>query len=231
MFTVRPGRARGRTQLNWLDSRHTFSFGDYFDPAHHHFRSLRVINDDLVAAGAGFGTHPHRDMEILTYVLKGAIAHKDSMGHGETVQQGEWQYMSAGSGILHSEFNPSPTEQAHFLQIWIVPEKKGLTPRYEQKSIPNDRPGAWAVVASRDGRDDSIAIRQDATLLSARLEPGQSLTYDLAPGRGGWLHVATGSIVAHGLPLEAGDALAIESEDRISFTAKDATEVFLFDLA
>ena len=229
MLTLRPAAQRGTTNFGWLDSRHSFSFGDYYDPAYHHFRALRVINDDRIAAGGGFPTHPHRDMEILTFVLSGAIAHRDSMGTVGTVNAGEWQYMSAGTGVAHSEFNPSATDPTHLLQIWLVPDKKGYAPRYAQKSFADAPHGAWVPVATPDGRDGSMAIRQDAVLSTAKLRPGDEVSYAFAPGRGGWLHLATDTATVNGLSLTAGDGLAITDEATVTVTGDG--EVLLFDLA
>lgn len=229
MLTLRPAAERGSFDHGWLDTKHTFSFGDYFDPDHHHFRALRVINDDRIAAGAGFPTHPHRDMEILTFVLSGAIAHRDSMGNGSTVKAGEWQYMSAGTGVAHSEFNPSDTDPTHLLQIWIVPDKKGYAPRYGQQSFADAPPGRWATVAAPDGRDGSMAVRQDVVLSTAKLGAGDEVRYDFRPGRAGWLHLATGTATVNGLSLAAGDGLAITDEPTVTVTGTG--EVLLFDLA
>jgi redox-sensitive bicupin YhaK (pirin superfamily) len=232
MLTIRKAADRGVTRTDWLDSRHTFSFGDYFDPAHHHYRALRVINDDRVAPGAGFGMHPHRDMEILTYMLRGQLAHRDSMGHGEVIRPGEWQKMTAGTGIRHSEFNPSDTDPVHLLQIWIVPDTKGLTPAYEQKAFPAaEKRGRWRVVASPDRRDGSIGVNQDVVVSAAVLKPGEAVGYDLAAGRGAWLHVATGAVTVNGRPLSAGDAAAVEGEPRVEVVGTEEGEVLLFDLA
>ena len=231
MLTIRKADDRGTTRIGWLDSRHSFSFGDYFDPAHHHFRSLRVINDDKVAPGGGFGAHPHRDMEIITYVLSGALQHQDSMGNGSVIRPGNWQKMSAGTGIVHSEFNASDKEPVHLLQIWIVPETKGLTPGYVERAYPDaETRGKWRVAASRDGRDGSIPVAQDVTLSVAKVRPGDRLGYEFAPGRGGWLHVATGGVTANGVPLGAGDALAIENETALAVVGEADGEVLLFDL-
>lgn len=231
MLRVRKSEDRGATRIGWLDGRHTFSFGDYYDPAHHHFRSLRVINDDRIAPGGGFPMHPHRDMEILTYVLSGELSHEDSMGNGSVIRPGEWQKMSAGTGVLHSEFNPSTTTPTHLLQMWIVPDRKGLEPSYAQQSIPvADRTGQWKVAASRDGRDGSIVVHQDVTLSVAKVRPGDRLPYTFAESRGGWLHVATGAASVNGTWLSAGDAVAIEGEAAVEVVGDADGEVLLFDL-
>ena len=230
MFTIRRGTDRGVTNFGWLDSRHTFSFGDYYDPAHHNYRTLRVINDDRIAAGGGFPSHPHRDMEILTCLLSGELEHKDSMGTGEVIHPGEWQRMTAGRGVVHSEFNPSQVNPSHLLQIWIVPERKGLEPGYEQKSLPSGD-GVWRTVASRDGRDGSLTIHQDAVLSSARIGKDQSLDYSLPAGRGAWLHVAKGKVDVNGHEVGEGDAAAIEGEPRFTVKGRDGGDVILFDLA
>jgi redox-sensitive bicupin YhaK (pirin superfamily) len=230
MFTVRKSHERGVTNFGWLDSKHTFSFGDYYDPNHHHFRSLRVINDDRVAAGGGFPSHPHRDMEILTCVLSGELEHKDSMGTGAVIRPGEWQRMTAGRGIVHSEFNPSQTTPTHLLQIWLVPDAKGLEPEYDQKTLPAGE-GTWRIAASPDGRDGSLKIHQDAVLATTKLGPGQTLDYPITKGRGVWLHVATGDVTVNGTPLGAGDAVAVEGEPRLTLTGRNGGEVILFDLA
>jgi len=232
MFTIRKGSERGVTKIDWLDSRHTFSFGDYVDPGHHHFRTLRVINDDRVAPGGGFGTHPHRDMEIITYVLAGELEHRDSMGHGEVIHAGEWQAMHAGTGLLHSEFNPSGTDPVHLLQIWIIPDRKGYEPGYQQKRFADeDQRGKWRLAASRDGADGSLVIHQDVRLLVAKLEAGKELSYELSPGRAAFLHVATGAATVNGRALIAGDAMAAEGEPRIEVAGREPGEVLLFDLA
>jgi redox-sensitive bicupin YhaK (pirin superfamily) len=232
MLTIRTAADRGTTRIGWLDSRHTFSFGDYRDPRHTQFRALRVINDDRVAPGQGFGTHPHRDMEIATYVLSGELAHRDSLGHVRGLKPGEWQAMTAGTGLTHSEFNPSATEPVHFLQVWLLPERRGLTPAYDQKQYPEaERLGRWRVALSPDGRDGSLRLHQDAVVSQATVRPGDTLGYDFAPGRGGWLHVATGAVTVNGLPLAAGDGLAVEGEGQIVVEGVEAGEVILFDLA
>jgi hypothetical protein len=229
MFTIRKGSDRGITRLPWLDSRHTFSFGDFIDPKHHQFRTLRVINDDRIAAGGG--THPHRDMEIITHVISGQLEHKDSMGHGEIIHAGEWQAMHAGTGLLHSEFNPSVESPAHLLQIWIFPDRRGYEPGYQQKRFDDGTtPGAWRLIASRDGTDGSLVVHQDARILAAKLEPTQAAVYELAKGRGAFIHVATGSMNVNGANLEAGDGAAIENESRITVEGAQTGEVLLFDL-
>jgi redox-sensitive bicupin YhaK (pirin superfamily) len=232
MFAVRRGADRGATRLAWLDSRHTFSFGDYFDPDHHQFRTLRVINDDRVAPGGGFGTHPHRDMEILTYVLSGGLEHRDSMGNGEVIHAGEWQAMTAGTGIRHSEFNPSQADPVHLLQIWIFPDRKGYTPGYQQRQFTDaEKAGRWRLVASPNGEDGSLVIRQDARLYLARLDPGQAVRHELKPGRGAYLHVATGAATVNGTKLAAGDGVAVEGESIVEVTGDEGGEMLLFDLA
>jgi redox-sensitive bicupin YhaK (pirin superfamily) len=231
MFTIRKGTDRGTTRIDWLDSRHTFSFGDYNDPKFHQYRTLRVINDDRIAPGGGFGTHPHRDMEILTYVLSGELEHRDSMGNGEVIRAGEWQSMHAGTGILHSEFNPSEKDSAHLLQIWIFPDRKGHTPGYQQKRFPvAGRDGAWQLAASPDGADGSLIVHQDVKLSVAKLSAGQAVKYTLAPGRGAFLHVATGAVTVNGLDLVAGDAVAVDDESVIDVAVVHPGEVLLFDL-
>ena len=229
MLTIRRGDDRGTTAIGWLNSRHTFSFGDYIDPANHHYRTLRVINDDYVAGGGGFPMHPHRDMEILTYVMSGQLEHRDSMGNGTVIGPGEWQKMSAGTGIRHSEFNPSETETVHLLQIWIVPDRKNLQPEYDQKLFTDeDKRNRWKTIASPDGRDGSIRVHQDAVLSAAVLGEGDSLKYPLANGRGAWLHVAKGTVTINGQVLNEGDAAAVEGEPIV---ASGNGEVLLFDLS
>ena len=229
---VRRASERGRTDWGWLDSRHTFSFGDYHDGRHMGFRSLRVINDDRVTAGAGFGTHGHRDMEILSYVLEGAIEHKDSMGTGSVIRPGEIQMMRAGTGVMHSEFNPSKTEGLHFLQIWIVPERVGLAPAYGQ--MPVDREAAqrgFARLASRDGRDGSLQIAQDASLWLALVEKGERRSLPLAAGRSAWVHVARGAAEVNGQALSEGDGAAITGAAAVTLAGTGSAEVLVFDLA
>jgi quercetin 2,3-dioxygenase len=230
MLTIRKGSDRGITRFGgWLDSRHTFSFGEYHDPQHHQFRALRVINDDKVAPGGGFPTHPHRDMEILTCVLTGALEHRDSMGNGEVIRAGEWQAMTAGTGITHSEFNPSKTQPVHLLQIWLFPDKRGHTPGYQQKQFTDaDKRGKWALVASPDGEDGSLVIHQDARVYQTKLL-GESVRHELKEGRAAFVHVATGSATVNGTKLTAGDAVAVEDEREV--VASGEGDVLLFDLA
>ena len=231
MLTVRKSNERGVTRIGWLDSKHSFSFGEYYDPAHHHYRSLRVLNDDKINGGGGFDPHPHRDMEILTYVLSGALRHQDSMGNGSVIRPGEWQKMSAGTGVVHAEFNDSDDVPLHLLQIWIVPDEKGLAPSYDERSYPDaERLGKWRVAASKDGRDGSIVVHQDVTLSVSKVRPGDRLDYDLAPGRGAWLQVATGAVTVNGTRLSAGDAAAVEGEPRVEVVGEADGEVLLFDL-
>jgi redox-sensitive bicupin YhaK (pirin superfamily) len=230
MIQIRRSGERGHADHGWLDSRHTFSFADYHDPAWMGFRSLRVINDDRVAAGRGFGTHPHRDMEIVSYVLGGSLEHRDSMGNGRIIQPGEFQHMSAGTGVLHSEFNPSTEAPTHFLQIWIVPDQKGVPPRYAEKSCRDAASGRLHLVASRTGRADSIAIRQDADLWLAKLDTGERVRHTLAPDRHAWIHVATGSLTLNGQPLEAGDSAGITGESSLELAGTTPAQAILFDL-
>jgi quercetin 2,3-dioxygenase len=230
MMTIRRANERGHANHGWLDTWHTFSFAGYFDPAHMGFRSLRVINDDTVAPGAGFGTHPHRDMEIITYVLSGAVQHKDSMGNGRVIKPGEFQYMAAGTGIQHSEFNPSPTEPGHFLQIWILPDRKGVKPRYEEKTLTRTKAGELHLVASKSGRDNSIAINQDANVYVARLREGDSIRHVLKPQRQAWVHVAEGELDLNGETLRAGDGAALVDEKQVTLAGKGPAQVLLFDL-
>lgn len=231
MRLPRPATARGRTSLSWLDSRHTFSFGSYHDPAWMGFRGLRVINEDVVAPGQGFGTHPHRDMEIVTLVLSGALAHRDSTGGGGVLGPGEVQAMSAGSGIRHSEHNASGDQPVHFLQIWLAPSQSGLAPRYAQAAVPMaSRQGRWAVVAGPSSAA-VLPLRAEARVLLADLAVGDGLTHRLPAGRHAWLHVATGGIEVDGAPLVAGDGLGISDEPQVALTARSAATVILFDLA
>jgi redox-sensitive bicupin YhaK (pirin superfamily) len=231
VITIRSSEERGHADHGWLDTRFTFSFADYYDPKHMGFRSLRVINDDRVAAGAGFPMHPHRDMEIITYMLDGVIAHKDSMGNAAQIRAGEVQRMTAGTGILHSEFNPSPGEAAHLLQIWIHPRKRGLTPEYDQRFFAGEeKQGKLLLVASGDGRDGSMKIEQDVDLFASRLDAGERIAHDLARGRHGWVQVARGSVLVQGQVLQEGDGAAIEGESRIEIEGIHSAEFLLFDL-
>jgi quercetin 2,3-dioxygenase len=230
MMTIRKSNERGHAEHGWLDSYHSFSFADYYNPQWMGYRTLRVINDDLVMPGMGFGTHPHRDMEIITYVLSGQLQHKDSMGNGRIIRPGELQYMSAGSGVQHSEFNPSQAEAAHFLQIWIMPDAKGVKPRYAEKSLRDAPAGKLNLVTSKTGRDGSIAIHQDADLWLAKLDAGQQVAHSLANNRNAWVHVAEGEVVLNGKTLSGGDAAAISREDKLQFTANKPSQVLLFDL-
>ncbi len=235
MITLRPANERGHANHGWLDTYHTFSFADYYDPKYMGFRSLRVINDDRVAAGRGFGTHPHQDMEIVTYVLEGELAHKDSMGTGATIVPGEVQRMSAGTGVLHSEFNHSKTDEVHLLQIWILPEKRGLEPGYEQKFFADEEKlNRFRIVASRDGREGSVKIHQDGAIYAALIEEGKSAAYSLEKGRYAWIHVARGSVTLKGNTLNAGDGAAITEEEMLTLVGNSIgkkAEVLLFDLA
>ena len=232
MITIRRAGERGHFDHGWLDTFHTFSFGDYDDPAHMGFRDLRVINEDRVERGAGFPTHGHRDMEIVTYILEGALQHRDSLGTGSVIRPGEVQRMTAGTGVTHSEYNASRTEPVHLLQIWILPEAPGLRPSYEQKAFPAaGRRGRWQVVASRDARDGSVTIHQDASLQLAELGAGESIDYGLAPGRHAWLQVARGKVDVDGETLQTSDGAAISDVRNLRVTGRAPSEVLLFDLA
>jgi len=230
MMNIRKASERGHANQGWLDSYHTFSFADYHDPRWMGFRSLRVINDDLVMPGMGFGMHPHRDMEIITYILSGSLAHKDSMGNGRVIRTGDVQYMSAGTGVRHSEFNPSDDESVHLLQIWIQPDRQGVTPHYAEKSLAQAPTGILHLVTSRTGRNGSIAIQQDADLWLARLNAGQSVKPVLAAGRHAWLHVAEGEVTLNGKTLSAGDAAALNAGTTLDIAATKPAQVLLFDL-
>jgi quercetin 2,3-dioxygenase len=223
MITIRTHDRRGRTKFDWLDSSHTFSFGDYNDPDHMGFRTLRVINDDYVEPGRGFSPHSHRDMEIISLVLDGGLEHKDNTGTSSVIRPGDVQRMSAGTGITHSEWNHSKTEDVHFLQVWILPDTRGLAPGYEQKSIPEEtRRGRLVLLASRDGRDGSVSLHQDVALFGARLDPGQSIIHAPAPGRHAWVHVARGALALNGRPLVAGDGAAVSDETRLTIVGAAA---------
>jgi len=231
-LTVRRSNERGHAEHGWLDSRHTFSFADYYDANHMNFRSLRVINEDYIAPGMGFGMHPHRDMEIFSYVLGGALQHKDSLGNGSILKPGQIQLMSAGTGVLHSEFNPSREEQTHILQIWIMPSKKNLTPGYTEWTPSDEQAIAQKVlVISPDGRDQSAVIHQDADVWRVKLATGEKVTHQLKPGRGAWLQVARGRVNFAGADLSAGDAASIEDPGALEIVASEDAEALLFDLA
>jgi quercetin 2,3-dioxygenase len=232
MINIRRAKDRGTADFGWLDSRHTFSFGEYYDAEHMGFGPLRVINEDRVSPGQGFGTHGHRDMEIISYVLEGALEHKDSIGTGSVIRPGDFQVMSAGTGIRHSEFNHSKNEPVHFLQIWVVPAREGIAPRYEQRTFSTtEKRGRLRLVGSSDGRDGSVVIHQDVELFSSLLNAGEKVTHALAAGRKGWLQIVRGAATMNGLDLAAGDGAAVEAEPALSVTAKgDGTEILLFDL-
>ena len=231
-LNIRRADERGHADHGWLNSHHTFSFADYYDPAHLGFRSLRVINDDRVAPGMGFGTHPHRDMEIFSYVLEGTLEHKDSMGNGRQLKPGQIQLMSAGRGITHSEFNPSPQALLHFLQIWIQPRARGLTPGYtEWLPKPEHADAPKVLVISTDGRDGSATIHQDADIYRIRLKAGQTVAHDLKAGRGAWLQIAEGELTLNGVELRTGDGASTEQPGKLTLTAACSTEAILFDLA
>jgi redox-sensitive bicupin YhaK (pirin superfamily) len=232
MIAIRKSSDRGHLNHGWLDTYHTFSFGEYYDPAQMSFRTLRVMNEDRVAPGQGFGMHGHRDMEIVTYVLSGALEHKDSLGHGEVLRPGELQRMSAGRGIRHSEFNPSSDEAVHLYQIWLMPREMGLEPSYEQKAFPAaERQNRLRLVASPTGEEGSLTIQQDARLYLTTLDAGVELPFQLAPNRHGWLQILSGAVSLNGQPLAAGDGAAISGEEELSLLAAGPSEVLLFDLA
>ena len=232
-MVLRPAEERGAADHGWLDTRHTFSFASYYDPRHMGFRALRVINDDRIAGGGGFPMHPHRDMEIVTYVLDGALEHKDSLGNGSVIRPGEAQRMSAGRGIRHSEFNPSRRDDVHLLQIWIEPDLAGVEPSYEQKPIPPaDRTNRLQVVASADGRDGSVRIHSTTSLYATVIEPGRTVAHAVEPGRHAWLHVARGAVTVNGRPMKDGDGLAVTAPGLLELTGRDrGAEVLVFDLA
>lgn len=235
MITTRPAAERGHFDHGWLNTYHTFSFADYHDPRHTHFRGLRVINEDTVQPGGGFGTHPHRDMEIITYILQGAVAHKDSMGTGSTIVPGDVQRMSAGTGVLHSEFNHSRDELVHLLQIWIFPSERGLKPSYEQKTFTaEEKLNRLRLVASPDASEGSVILHSDARIYGSLLGPGASVTHALAQERGAWIQVVSGAIEVNGKRLAAGDGAAIENEKLLTITGRaesGRSEFLLFDLA
>lgn len=232
MITIRNRDERGAVNMGWLNSKHSFSFGHYYDPAHMGFRALRVINDDRVIPGAGFPTHGHADMEIVSYVLDGALEHKDTLGTSSVIRPGEVQRMSAGSGIRHSEYNASKKDPAHFLQIWILPDEEGMVPGYEQKAFEREeKQGRLRLVGSRDGRDGSVTIHQDVDLYATLLDEGDSVTHELRPGRHAWVQVARGQIRLNGTVLKEGDGAAISKEESLTLDGVVSAEVLLFDLA
>ena len=232
MLEVRKSEARGHARHDWLDSYHSFSFADYYDPAHVAFGALRVINEDRVQPGRGFGTHGHRDMEILSYVLSGALEHKDSLGTGSVIRPGDVQRMSAGTGVMHSEFNPSSTDETHFLQIWILPRFTGMRPGYEQKRFAEEeKRGRLALIASADGRDGSVTVHQDVSVYAGLFDDDESAELDVAAGRRTYVHVARGAVSVNGTPLKAGDALKASDIARITIENGEKSEVLVFDLA
>lgn len=232
MIQIRKAEQRGRADHGWLNTYHTFSFASYDDPAHMGFRSLRVMNEDRVAAGKGFGTHPHRDMEIVSYVLEGALEHKDSMGNGEVLRPGEFQRITAGTGITHSEFNPSKEEPTHFYQIWLLPESNGLPPGYEQKRFDDDRMrNALRLVASRDGKGGSLTIHQDARIYLSKLDADKTVEFAIAPGRHTWLQVLRGGVTLNGQAMQTSDGASVSDEATLTIGAKSDAEIMLFDLA
>jgi redox-sensitive bicupin YhaK (pirin superfamily) len=232
MLTIRKAEDRGHFDFGWLDTRHTFSFGEYHDPRHMGFRALRVINEDVVRGGAGFGTHPHRDMEIVTYVLAGELAHKDSMGNGSVIRPDDVQRMSAGTGVTHSEHNGSSSVPVHLLQIWILPAATGTPPSYEQRAFPaSEKRGRFRLVGAPDGRDDAVTIHQDVALYATLLAPGEAVQHALAPGRHAWVQVVRGRVAVNGHELAAGDGAALSDEPALTLKAVDASELLLFDLA
>jgi len=232
MITIRKSEDRGHFNHGWLDTYHTFSFDQYYDPGHTHWRALRVINEDRVAAGKGFPTHTHRDKEIVTYILSGALQHRDSMGNGSVIRPGDVQRMTAGTGVAHSEFNPSADEPVHLLQIWILPSARNLTPSYEQKFFSDDeRTGRLRLIASADGSDGSVQIHQDTRIFAAIIHEGEAVRHTLKDDRSGWLQVARGSVVLNDVELNPGDGAAISHETDLRIAANDRAEVLLFDLA
>lgn len=231
MISIRKSSERGHTNIGWLDSYHTFSFGDYLDPTHHGFKSLRVINQDKVEPGQGFGTHGHRDMEIISYVLEGELEHKDSLGMGSVIRPGDVQRMSAGTGVMHSELNPSMIKPVHFLQIWIFPQRTGLKPSYEQKRFTKEqKKGTFLLIASRDGRNGSVTVHQDVHLYSSILDPGEELVYSKLPERGVWIQIARGKVALNEKDLESGDGAAVTGIETLTITGKEKAEFLLFDL-
>jgi hypothetical protein len=232
LIVRRKAAERGHFNFGWLNTYHTFSFGDYYDEQHMGFRSLRVINEDRVQPGRGFPTHGHRDMEIITYVLNGALGHKDSLGNGSVIRPGDLQRMSAGTGVRHSEYNNSADEPVHFLQIWLIPSEQGIKPSYQQQTYSNEeKRGRLRLIVSPDGSKGSVSVHQDARLYAALVEPGQEISHQLEPARHGWLQVARGAVALNGQPLEAGDGAAISQETSLRIAAVEPSEILLFDLA
>ncbi len=232
MINLRPSQDRGHTKLSWLESRHTFSFGEYHDRKYQGFQQLRVINEDQVQPGKGFETHTHRDMEIISYVLEGTLAHKDSVGTSSLIRAGEVQRMSAGTGIRHSEYNPSKTLRVHFLQIWILPDRRGLEPSYEQRAFLRDeKHGRWRLVASKDGRDGAVTVHQDMELYITLLDPGEKLNYQLQTDRHAWVQVTRGEVVLNGNRLVQGDGAAVSQEEILETSTMTQAEILLFDMA
>ncbi|MHB1946721.1 MAG: pirin family protein [Gammaproteobacteria bacterium] len=231
MMIIRPANERGHIMMDWLDTKHSFSFGQYYDPRYMGFHTLRVINEDIVQGGEGFGMHEHRDMEIITYILAGSLDHKDSMGTGSTIHTGEVQYMSAGSGVYHSEFNHSKTKPVHLLQIWILPDTKNLTPRYDQKNFSKRKvPGKLCLVASKTGEEDSIVIHQDASLFIGEFKNAEEIHYKLKQKRHAWIQVAKGAVTVNGKQLHQGDGAAISQEEELKIVGTPSGEILLFDL-
>ena len=232
MIAIRQSSDRGHTNHGWLDAYHSFSFGEYHAPQHMGFRSLRVLNEDRIQPGQGFGTHPHRDMEIITYVLEGSLQHKDSMGHGSVLQRGQFQHMTAGTGVLHSEFNPSDTDLVHLYQIWILPNRQELTPSYEERAFSDHKKrGHLKLVASEDGQEGSLTIHQDVKIFLSCLPQGQTITHALAPNRYAWLQVLRGGVQLNGHSLTTSDGAALSDERELTILGQSDAEVMLFDLA
>jgi redox-sensitive bicupin YhaK (pirin superfamily) len=232
MITIRKAEERGHFDFGWLNTYHTFSFGDYYDPNHTHFRSLRVINEDVVQPAHGFPTHGHRDMEIVTYILEGALEHRDSMGTGSIIRRGDAQRMSAGTGVMHSESNPSPDAPVHLLQIWIFPNEQGLQPEYEEKKFSDDeKRNKLRLIVSPDGEDGAVRIHQDAKIYASLLDENQEVVHTLANGRSAWLQVAAGSVTLNEVELKQGDGAAVSQESNLRITARESAEILLFDLA